>query len=156
MSTQEVKTQMKKSVDFLRSQLVGVGSEVNISVVSSVRINYHGSLTLLEHLSSIVKDGRRITITPFDVIIVSEIVETLTKHGFEAHKFSNRSVVVNIPLPSGEAVKKMQMYVKKLGEETKVAVRNIRRKFRTEENDKEIQKIVDDFIKEIDSLTGNL
>ena len=49
----------------------------------------------------------------------------------------------------------MQIYVKKLGEETKIAVRNIRRKFRTEENDKEIQKVVDEYMKEIDTLTGN-
>ncbi len=62
--------------------------------------------------------------------------------------------MVNIPLDSGENQQKIHSQIKSMGEESKTSIRNIRRKFRKKDkdNDKQLQDITDQAIKEIDSL----
>ena len=84
------------------------------------------------------------------------IEDVLKKQGFNAYKFSKTTVVVNIPLPCGENRHKVAAQAKKIGEEAKVAVRNIRKKFRKKDkdNEKQLQTMTDAAIKEIDKAVG--
>jgi ribosome recycling factor len=147
---------MRKTVDLFKSQLVGLEDNVNDVLVAAVKVNYNHQLTPLQHLSLIDQRDRRISITPYDPTMVGAIEEELKRQGFNAYKFSKTTVVVNIPMASGEARQKVVSQMKKLGEEAKVAIRNIRKKFRKknkdEDHDKRLQEATNAAIKEIDEL----
>ncbi len=146
---------MQKTVDLFRSQLVGMEENVNDDLIATVKVDYDHQMTPLEHLSLIHQQDRRVSITPYDPNIIGEIEDELKKQGFNAYKFSKTTVVVNIPLASGENRKKVVSQMKKLAEEAKVSIRNIRKKFRDQEDkshEKRLQKITDAAIKQVDEL----
>lgn len=144
---------MRKTVDLFKSQLLGMEDNVNESLIATVKVPYGHQPTSLEHLSLVNQKDRRVSITPYDPGMVGVIEEELKKQGFNAYKFSKTTVVVNIPLEDGESRKKVDSQKKKLAEEAKVAIRNIRKKFRKKDKDhnKELQAITDTAIREIDS-----
>jgi len=152
MSLEEPNSLMHKSVILLSQQIVGIGPDIDDSVIQTIKIEYQGQQTPLQHLCSFTKKDRRVSITPYDRNLVSTIEETLKKQGFDAYKFSTTSVVVNIPIASGEVTKKLEHHKQNLVEQCKVSIRNIRRKFRTKENDKELQKLTDAYIHQIEAL----
>ena len=147
---------MRKTVDLLKSQLVGMEDNVNESLIATVKVEYNHKPTLLQYLSLISQRDRRVSVTPYEPSMIGVIEEELKKQGFNAYKFSKTTVVVNIPLADGETRRKVISQIKKLGEEAKVSVRNIRKKFRKKDkdHDKELQSITDAAIQEIGDLTG--
>ncbi len=147
---------MRKTVELLQSQLVGLEGNVNDELISTIKVEYNHQPTPLQHLSLVHQQDRRISITPFDPSMMRVIEEELTKQGFHAYKFSKTTVVVNVPLPSGDQRRKVAAQAKKIGEEAKVAVRNIRKKFRKKDkdNEKQLQTMTDAAIKEIDKAVG--
>ena len=152
---EKTKALMEKTVDFLRDQLVGMGGNINDNLISTVTIDYSGQQTPLEHLGLIHQKDRRISITPYDPSIIMRVEEELKKQGFDAYKFSKTTVVVNIPLISGDTRRKVASRMNRLGEDAKVSIRNIRRNFRKKNkdcDDKELQKMTNIAIEEIDQL----
>lgn len=147
----DIKQHMQKTLDLFRSSLVGIGPQVNESLVSTIKIFCNGQQTPLQHIASIVHNKRQLSITPYDQNLMNDILKILIKNGFDAHKFSKQSIIINVPLPSGEELKKIQKHVDKIAEDARVSIRNIRRKFKTKDNEKEIQSITDFYISEIDS-----
>jgi ribosome recycling factor len=154
MNLQNAKESMEKTIQLLCDNLVGMGDNVDDTLISSLKIEYNGESTPIKFIASVDKKDRKISITPYDSNLLGSIENLLKKNNFDAYKFSSKSVVVNIPLPSGEIAEKIKTHIKKLGEDSKVAIRNIRRKFKTKDNDKELQILTDQYIKEIDSLIG--
>jgi ribosome recycling factor len=143
---------MQTPVDILQSHIKGIGTDIDDNLVGTVKVDYHGQPTLIRNLAAIDKRNKKITITPYDSVVVGEIAKVLGQSGFDAHVYSYKSVVVNIPYPTGETLRKIQAHVKKLGEDAKIAIRNIRRKYKTDDNDKELQQITDMYVKQIDDL----
>lgn len=142
---------MRKTVDLFKSQLFGMENNVNESLIATVKVQYNHQSTPLEHMSLVSQRDRRVSVTPYDPSMIGVIEEELKKQGFNAYKFSKTTVVVNIPLPDGESRQKVASQIKKLAEETKVAIRNIRKKFRKKDkdHDKELQAMTDAAIREI-------
>ena len=142
---------MQKTVDLFKSQLFGTEDNVNESLISTVKVSYNHQATPLEHLSLVNQRDRRVSVTPYEPAMVGVIEDELKKQGFNAYKFSKTTVVVNIPLVDGESRKKVALQVKKLAEEAKVSIRNIRKKFRKKDKDhnKELQTMTDAAIQEI-------
>lgn len=145
---------MRKTVDLLKTQLFGMTDDIGESLISAVKVQYNHQPTPLQHLSLVNQKDRRVSITPYDPSMVGAVEEELKKQGFNAYKFSKTTVVVNIPVATGETQQKVASQIKKLGEETKVAIRNIRKKFRKKDkdNEKELQAMTDAAIQEIDDL----
>jgi len=145
---------MRKTVDLLESQLFGMRDNINDDLIATIKVNYNHQPTPLQHLSLVSQRDRRVSIVPYDPSLIGAIEEELKKQGFNAYKFSKTTVVVNIPLPDGESRKKVDSQIKKLGEEAKISIRNIRKKFRKKDkdHDKELQAITDAAIKEIEDL----
>lgn len=145
---------MRKTVDLFKTQLFGMTDDIDEGLISTVKVEYNQQLTPLQHLSLVNQQGRRVSVTPFDPSLMGTIEDELKKQGFNAYKFSKKTVVVNIPLPSGENRQKVISQMKKLAEEAKVAIRNIRKKFRKKDKDdeKELQRMTDAAIEEINSL----
>ena len=145
---------MRKTVDLLKTQLIGMEDNVNESLVATVKVEYNHQQTPLQHLGLVYQQDRRISITPFDPTMVGVVEEELKKRGFNAYKFSKTTVVVNIPLASGDNSQKVASQMKKLGEEAKVSIRNIRKKFRKKDkdHDKELQVMTDAAIGKVNDL----
>ena len=142
---------MRKTVDLFKSQLFGMEDNVSESLIATVKVPYDHQATPLQHLSLVSQKDRRVSVTPYEPMMVGVIEEELKKQGFNAYKFSKTTVVVNIPLQDGESRKKVVLQVKKLAEEAKVSIRNIRKKFRKKDkdHDKELQALTDSAIQEI-------
>lgn len=149
---------MQKTIDLLRSQLVGIRQgTVTPAVVDTVRIACYGGQSQLSHLALTERKGNGILVTPYDPTLATTIAKSLESANFKAYVFSKTSVMVSVPPPSGEDTQKIATHVRKLGEDSKIAIRSIRKKYRqgTEELDeKALQKLTDEAVKTIDQLTS--
>jgi ribosome recycling factor len=136
--------------------IIGIrGNAITAGMVDTVRVNYYGSSTPIKHLAVTGKVGQTITIEPYDLSLIGQIVTALKSAGFNAYPFSKTRICVNIPIASGEQRDRNILLLRKLGEETKIAIRNLRKKYRKENPDIDIQPIIDKYIKEVDSLIDN-
>lgn len=119
--------------------------------MSGIRINCYQGTTELRQLAIIESNKSRISVSPYDTMLIGPINTTLKAQGFDSYIFSKTSVVVNIPQPCGEEKEKVIKYIRKFGEEAKISIRNIRKKARKEcYLEKEIQKMTDSAIEEIE------
>ena len=148
----EANESMLKTFDLFKRQIIGIGPDIDDSIMQNLRIGYHAQPTPLQHLCSFAKKDRQVSVTPFDPQILGSVEDVLKEHGFEAYKFSKNTIMVNIPIASGEVLKKIKAHKDRLAEEARVAIRNTRRKYRTKENDKEVQDLTDYYIKAIDRM----
>lgn len=151
---------MAKTLEMLERQIVGIRlGTINPGVVDSIKVSYQGQPTPISHLafSQPIKSG--ISVQPYDPEMVGPITNALKGSGLNAYAFSKTTVMVSVPPMDGEARKQVHDHVRKLGEEAKVAVRNIRKKSRqkmvgskdeVQKADKELQKATDEFVTEID------
>lgn len=151
---------MQKTIDSLESQLKGIRlGSVDINLIDTVKVIYQGQPTPLPHVAYSERKGNGISVTPFEAQLVTVVCKALQASGFSAYVFSKTSVMVSTPPPSGEEKAKVLARVSKLGEEAKIAIRNIRKKHRQtltkdeiKEQDKSLQKTTDEMIAKIDSL----
>lgn len=123
---------MAKTIDLFFDQIrnIRVGN-VTTAVIDSVRVQYHGQKTPIMHLARTSGGrGKPISIEPYDPSLVSQINKDLIQAGFSSYVFSKTTVCVNVPPMSGEERDKICNHVKKIGEDSKIAIRNIRKQFR--------------------------
>lgn len=145
----------------------------NASLLDRIQVEYYGAMTPLNQLASItVPEARVLLISPFDKSSIKEIERAINASDLGITPSSDGSVVrLVIPALTEETRKSLAKDVKKVGENSKIAIRNIRRdameeakkqekaKEITEDElkslEKEIQKATDDAIKHIDNMTAN-
>lgn len=177
MTLQEVlddsKNSMKKSAEFLRQQLTKVRTgRASASLVDNVKADYYGNPTPISQMATVsVPDARMIIIQPWDRNTLTAIEKAIQQAdlGFNPQ---NDGISIRIPVPplTQERRQEFVKVCKKYAEESKIAIRNIRRdgidvlkkgekdKVFTEDERKkgedEIQKITNDFIKQVDELTS--
>ena len=164
---------MNKAVDALESEYKKLRTgRASISLVDAIRADYYGTATQLSQLATLtIPDPRSIVIQPWDASAVGEIEKAILKSDLGLTPMNDGKVIrINIPPLTAERRRDLVKIVKKRAEESKVAVRNIRRdiiekikelkkdkkvsedeQFRAQE---EIQKITDDFVKKIDTVFG--
>lgn len=145
---------MQKTVDFLSDQLRGFQVDnVSMAMVESVRFMYHGQPTPIKHLASTSQENRRISLQLYDVTVGDSLTKCLVDSGFDAYKFSANTVIVTVPLPSGEQREKTLKRMKQLGEETKVALRNLRKKWKKQGIDeKDLNNITGKYVDMVDKM----
>jgi len=152
---------MEKALDFFYDQLRGIRwGSITAGLLDSVRIPLDGQKVPLEHLAWSVPNKGQISVTPYDPKHVGLIANTLKQDGFNAYAFSKTSVVVSVPQRSGEDREKVISHIKKLAEEARISIRNIRKKTRQKATDvalieKELQQITDRTICEIDKYADS-
>ncbi len=167
----ELNDSMKKSISFLKEELMTVSAgRANPRILDKVMVNYYGMDTPIAQTSNIsTPEPRLIQVKPFDVSTLSEIEKAINAAnlGFNA---TNDGKVIRIAMPAltEERRKEIVKMVKGMAEETKVAVRNLRRtaidqakKLQKDEDlpeddlkrvEKEIQNITDEHIKKVDDV----
>jgi len=152
-----MKTYMEKAVENLSNSIVGIrGGTISTGVIDTVKVSAHGQLTPIKHIASTGRIGDAIYVDPYDASQTNHVAKCLVEAGFSAYAFSKTRVLVSVPPPSGDQKKETIAHLKKLAEETRIAIRNVRKKFRQKQESKdldaEIQKITDSYVVEVDSI----
>jgi ribosome recycling factor len=162
---------MKKALEHLQQEFSKVRTgRASAALLDSVRVDYYGSPMPLNQIGSVsVPDARTIVIQPFEKTMVGAVEKAIREAdlGFNP---SNDGNVVRVPVPmlTEERRKDIVKMCKKTAEDSRVAIRNIRRdhnemlkKVEKDEHlseddrkraEQEIQKMTDKFIKDVDDL----
>ena len=167
------KAKIDKSIHVLKEELVTVrAGRANAAMVDKVMVDYYGMPTPLKNLANIsVPEPRTLLISPFDPKAIPEIEKGILVAELGITPQNDGKVVrLQIPQVTEERRKELVKTVKKMGEDAKVAVRNIRRDANDElkklekaheltEDDlkkalDDIQKATDKTIKEIDDIVA--
>ena len=172
-SMETLEEKIQKSESLLREELATVrAGRANAALVDKVMVDYYGTPTPLKALANIsVPEPRTLLITPFDPKSIHEIEKAINIANIGINPVNDGKVVrLQIPQVTEERRKELTKTVKKMGEDTKVAVRNLRRDANDKvkklekagdytEDDvkdtlKEIQELTDKSIKEIDEIVA--
>ena len=126
----DARRRMHQTVEMARKDLVSVRTgRASANLLDPVRVDYFGTPTPLNQLATLnTPDPQLITITPFDKSTVKGIEKAILASGLGFNPSSDGTLIrVPIPVLTEERRKEMVKHVKKLGEERKIAIRNIRR-----------------------------
>lgn len=167
----DTKSKMQKSIDSLSRELANISAgRANSNLLNGVNVDYYGAPTPVQQLASIsVPEARLLVIAPYDKSSVTNIEKAINAANLGVNPSSDGEVIrISIPALTGERRKDLVKDVKKIGENAKVAIRNVRRDSNddlkkqqkdgdiTEDDLKgqtdDVQKLTDDSIKKIDSL----
>lgn len=162
---------MGKTIDFLHQELSGLRTgKASPSLVENVTVNYYGTSTRLRDLAAIsTPEPRLIVINPFDPSSLAEIEKGIKAANIGVTPISDGRVVrVPIPELSEERRTELTKVARRMAEEQRVAIRNIRREANDQvkalqkdskitEDDREsglkqIQEQTDAFIKKVDDM----
>ena len=126
----EVETKMDKTLSGLKTDLNKVRTgRASPALFDDIRIDYYGTSTPLHQVATLaIPEPRLITIQPWDVSIIGEIEKAILKSELGLTP-NNDGKILRIAMPrlTEERRKELVKLVKKMGEGTKVAIRNIRR-----------------------------
>jgi len=162
---------MNKAVEHLRHELLKIRTgKATTNLLDGIKVDYYGTPTPLIQLGNIsTPDYHTITIQAWDKSAVPLIEKSIQAANLGLNP-SNDGTLIRIPIPAlnEERRKEIVKLVKKFAEESKVAVRNIRRDSiehlkKTEKDEHisederkhaetEVQKLTDRHIKDIDDL----
>ncbi len=167
----QIKEKMHKTTDLLSLELSKIRTaRANPAILDEVKVDYYGSVVPLKQIASIsAPEPRMLVIQPWDRNAITEIEKTIHKAeiGLNPQVEAN---LVRIPIPAltEERRKELVKLCAKLAEDTKVAVRNIRREGNeqikklekdkkiseddSEKGTKKVQEFTDEYIKIIDGL----
>ena len=164
---------MEKAVGALKKEFASIRTgRANPLILDKVVVEYYGVPTPLRQISQVsVQDGQTLVITPFDKSIIKEIEKAMIKAELGITPNSDGMVIrLTFPPLTEERRKEISKDVKKITEEAKVAIRNIRRDMTDElkkleksenlpedtvkDSQDEIQKLTDKYVKIIDSVAA--
>lgn len=166
----EAEEKMEKSLDYVREQFSGLRTgKASPALVENIQVSYYGAMTRLRELAGIATpESRLIVINAYDPTALGAIEKAILAANLGVTPM-NDGRVIRIPIPelSGERRVEMTKLSKRMAEEGRVAMRNVRRdsnelvktlekngKATEDERDealKTIQKMTDDYIQKIDS-----
>ena len=167
----DAQARMSKSVEALRHDLTKVRTgRASTALVDHLKVNYYGADMPLTQVASIaVTDARTLTITPWEKQMVSPVEKAILGSDLGLTPNTAGTVIrINLPALTEERRKELSKHVHGAGEDTKVAIRNIRRdanhhvkellkdKQITEDesarSEADIQKLTDKAIKDVDDV----
>ncbi len=168
----ETDTRMKKAIEALKRDLASIRTgHASPSLVENYRVDYYGVPTPLSQVATIFcPEARLIVIQPWDKSTLGSIEKTLLKSGLGVNPVNDGTVVrLNLPPLSEERRAELAKMVRKRAEESRIAIRNVRREMmeslQKKEKGKEIsqdeskmgenkiQKFVDLHIEEVNKVT---
>ena len=121
---------MEKALAKLKQDLTGIRTgRANPGMVDSLRVEAYGSPVPIKQIASVsAPEPQQLVIRPFDPATIKDIEKGIIASDLGLAPQSDGKVIrLNIPPLSGEVRRKMVARTKELAEETKVAIRNIRR-----------------------------
>ena len=174
LDTKEYESKMTKSVASYKENLSTIrAGRANPDVLKKIEVDYYGSPTAISSIAEIkVTDARTIVITAWDKSAMKGIEKAILTSDLGIHPQNDGACIrLTFPPMTEERRKDLSKQVAKMGEDAKVAIRNIRRDANdktkamkknsemTEDeaktSDKQIQDLTDKYIKDIDAVTAS-
>ena len=126
----DAEERMEKAVDVFRNSLTGIRTgRANPGLVDSLRAEVYGSPTPIKSLANVgAPESNQIVIRPFDPGTIKDIEKAIQSSDLGLNPQSDGRVIrITIPSLSTDVRKKMTARIKELAEESRVAIRNVRR-----------------------------
>jgi len=169
--SKNVEHAMKGAMEHLHHELATIRTgKANPALLDSIHVEYFGSMVPVKQVASVaVPDPRLITVQPWDKTVIPEIEKAIQASDLGLNPQSD-GTIIRLPVPAltEERRKELVKIVKRMGEEAKVALRNVRRdgneKIKklekshdiSEDNmhtkQEEIQKLTDSYVTNVDSV----
>jgi ribosome recycling factor len=162
---------MNVSIEHFKGELSGVRTgRASLILFDNVQVNYYGTQTPLKQIATLsVPESRMIVIQPWDISQLPEIEKAILGSGLGLTPSNDGKIIrIGIPPLTEERRKDLVKLVKKMGEECKVAIRNLRRETNDElkalqkegtlsedaarKNQDEVQKLTDQTITKVDEI----
>lgn len=169
---QSMVDKMEKSLDVFRGELAKIRTgRASLSLLDGIMVEAYGSAMPLNQVASLtVPESRLIVIQPWDPQVMGVIEKAILKSDLGLTPVNDGKVIrINIPQLTEERRREIVKRVKKIAEEYRVAIRNLRREaldtLKRMKKDKEIseddqfklqdeaQKETDHYIKKVDDVT---
>ncbi len=169
----EYTDRMKKTLDVMQANFAAVrAGRANAAVLDQIRVDYYGTPTPINQIASIASpDPRTLTIQPWDAGTMKLIEKAIQASDLGINPQNDgRLIRLAFPQLTEERRKELIKQVRKYGEESKTAIRNIRRdamdafkkqqkKSEITEDDlknaeKDVQKLTDDYISDVDKMVA--
>ena len=172
LETKEFESKMQKSIEVYKDNLSIIrAGRANTAVISRVTVDYYGTPTAITQMAEVrVTDPRTLVISPWDASTLKSIEKAILASDVGITPMNDGKMIrLSFPQLTEERRKEITKSIAKMSEETKVAIRNIRRDANdkskqmkkdsemTEDeqkaSDKAMQDLTDKYIKEIDVIT---
>ncbi len=167
----ETREKMTKTLNVLKADLSSLrAGRANAQVLDRITVDYYGSMTPINQLGNIsTPEPRMLIISLWDTKMIPAVEKAIQKSDLGINP-ANDGKVIRLVFPelTEERRKDLVKTVRKKGEESKVAIRNIRRDLNdqikkqkkdsliTEDDQKKLeekgQKLTDEFIKDVDAI----
>ena len=170
----ELRQKMTKSSEALEKEFKRIRTgRASTALVEGIKVECYDTQMPLEQVASMsVPESRLITIQPWDQSIIGDIEKGILKSELGLTPINDGKIIrISIPPLTEERRKELAKLAKKMAEESKISIRNLRREanemFKELKTEKEIsedelyksqdevQKITDEFIKKIDEITSH-
>lgn len=163
---EKTKTVLKEELNTVRA------GRANPALLDKVMVEYYGTPTPLKNLSNIsVPEPRTLMITPFDPKSIGDVERAINAANIGITPSNDgKNIRMEVPQLTEERRKELTKTTKKMGEDAKVAIRNLRREANdllkksqkageiTEDDLKdeleEIQKQIDQAVKDVDAMVA--
>ena len=174
LDTKEYEGRMKKTLAAYEYDLDSIRlGRANPMVLNKITVDYYGCATQLSQMAEIkAADARTLTITPWDSTTLRSIEKAINESDLGINPQNDgKTIRLSFPPMTEERRRELSKQIAKLGEDAKVAVRNIRRdandkvkamkknsemtEDEAKQSDKVIQDLTDKFIKEVDTITAS-
>ena len=169
----EYTDRMQKTLDVMQQNFAAVrAGRANAAVLDQIRVDYYGTPTPINQIASIASpDPRTLTIQPWDAGTMKLIEKAIQASDLGINPQNDGRVIrLAFPQLTEERRKELIKQVRKYGEESKTAIRNIRREamdaFKKQQKkseiteddlknaEKDIQKLTDDYIADVDKMVS--
>ncbi len=170
----EMKRKMDRALEVLGQDFARIRTgRASVAILEGIKVEAYGSAMPLSQVASLAApEPRLLTVQPWDTGLLSEVEKAILRSDLGLTP-SNDGKIIRIPIPplTTERRKELVKSIKKMTEESKVALRNLRREaneqlkelkkekqlsedeaFKAQE---EVQKITDDYIKKLDALAAD-
>lgn len=169
----EAEERMEMAAMYLDEQLQRIrAGRANVAILDGVRVSSYGSMVPLNQVASVtVPDPRTIAIKPWDKKAIRDIEKAIMDSDVGITPENNGEVIrLNLPQPTEERRRDLVKQSNKIGERTKVEVRNARADIKDKlkkaikdglsedlekDAEEDLQKIHDKYIKKIDALLAD-
>ena len=172
MSLENIDEKMDKVIERLEVNFSEIrAGRANPAILNKVQVEYYGAMSPLTQIASIsVPEARLIVIQPWDKSLLSQIVRAIEMAEIGINPMNDGQVIrLMFPELTEERRKDLVKEIKKLSEESKVAIRNVRRdemdlvksqlknsdisEDEAKSNENKIQKKTDDYVAKIEEIT---
>lgn len=167
---QSAEERMQMATTFLEEQLNRIrAGRANVAILDGVMVSSYGSMVPLNQVANVsVPDARTIAIKPWDKKAIRDIEKAIMDSDVGITPENNGEIIrLGIPQPTEERRRDLVKQCNKIGEKSKIEVRNVRSEIKDKlkkaikdglsedvekDAENELQKIHDKFIKQVDSL----